>query len=74
LPNRDGPHVALVGEFRDGAWATMERIPLGGPERRLEIDADRATCLILVCPQSEEAKWAGRLTQAMLRPDQIAGY
>jgi len=74
LPESDGPNVALVGEFRDGAWVTVERIPLEGPERRLEIDPDRATCLILVCPQSEKAKWTGRLTQAMLRPDQIEGY
>ena len=74
LPDRAGSAVALVGDFRDGRWATLERIALEAGRRKVDIDADRATCLILVCPVADEVRWAARLTQAMLRPDQIAGY
>lgn len=77
LPGRtsaDGVCVALVGEFHNGTWTTLERIPLEPGATRVEIDADRATCLILICREAESVRWTGRLTQAMQRPDQIDGY
>ncbi len=74
LPRRTEPSVALVGEFREGRWRTLEQIALDSANPTLEIDADRATCLILVCPAAQSQRWTDRLTQAMLRPDQIAGY
>jgi hypothetical protein len=74
LPRCADPAVVLVGEFQDGRWTTLEQIPLEANQPALEIDADRAACLILVCPASETQRWTDRLTQAMLRPDQIAGY
>jgi hypothetical protein len=66
--------VALIGEFRNGIWTTLERVPLEAGKTCLDLDADRATCLILVCPAVESQRWSDRLTQAMLRPDQIDGY
>jgi hypothetical protein len=66
--------TALVGEFRNGVWTTLERVSLGAGKVRLDLDADRATSLILVCPAAESQRWTDHLTHAMLRPDQIAGY
>ena len=74
LPPRDEPVVALVGEFRNGIWTTLERVPLEAGKTGFDLDADRATCLILVCPAAESQRWSDRLTQAILRPDQIGGY
>jgi len=66
--------VALVGEFRNGTWTTLERVPQQAGRIGLDLNADRATCLILICPAAESQRWTDCLTQAMLRPDQIAGY
>jgi len=74
LPSRSGDFVAVVGEFRGGTWTPLERLRFDGPTLSLDIDADRATCLILVCPENTEARWAAHLTEAMLHPDKIAGY
>ena len=63
-----------MGDFRDGRWTTLERIAWEPGKTQLPIDADRATCLILLCPATEEPMWTGRLTEAMLRPDKIVGY
>jgi hypothetical protein len=50
LPPRRAESVALVGEYREGRWVTYQRVPLDLRRPALDIDADRATCLILVCP------------------------
>jgi len=50
LPARDGSFVAVVGDFRQGQWVVAESIPWQSGAWRLEIDADRATMLTLVCP------------------------
>lgn len=65
--------AAVVGDFRDGRWITLERAEVK-PKKALPIDADRATCLILLCTPGSEARWGDTLTQAMLRPDLIDGY
>jgi hypothetical protein len=72
LPRRPGRFVAAFGEFRNGGWTTLERLPLG--ELSLAIDEDRATCLILLCKKSAEARWAARLTDALRHPERIEGY
>jgi hypothetical protein len=74
LPTRGGRFVAAIGEFRDGQWTTMDRLPLEAEELSVDLDADRATCLVLVCPATEEDRWTTYLTRAMLRPDRIPGY
>ncbi|MBI4580913.1 MAG: hypothetical protein HY718_14490 [Planctomycetes bacterium] len=74
LPARDPASIAIVGDFRDGRWTELERANLEASRGQLKIDADRATCLILVCPPDNEPRWAEHLTQAMLRPDSIGGY
>jgi hypothetical protein len=75
LPRQTGPErLAVIGEFREGRWGTFEHIALNSARPTLEIDADRATCLILVCPAGQSQHWIDRLNQAVLRPDQIDGY
>jgi hypothetical protein len=69
----DGGFVAVVGEFRQGRWTAMERIEQGAA-LSLEMDADRATCVILVCRQDEESLRAETLTQALVCPERIKGY
>jgi hypothetical protein len=40
----------------------------------LTIDADRASCLLLVCRPADAARWQQQLTAAMLHPERIEGY
>jgi len=49
-------------------------VPLKDGRLALQIDADRGTCLILICQAAAEKRWADHLTQAMLRPQRIQGY
>jgi hypothetical protein len=74
LPTRGGRFVAAIGEFHDGRWTTMDRLPLEAEKLSVDIDADRATCLVLVCPATELDRWTTYLTRAMLQPDRIPGY
>ncbi|OHB85265.1 MAG: hypothetical protein A2V98_14970 [Planctomycetes bacterium RBG_16_64_12] len=62
LAGRPGDFVAVAGEFRSGQWRTLERLSLSEGPFALEIDVDRATCLILVCPNGAEARWAAHLS------------
>ena len=48
LPPGRGERVAVVGEYRAGRWVTYERVPLDAQRPALDIDADRATCLIRI--------------------------
>ena len=73
LPQRDGPWTAVVGDFQQGRWRTLEQISLD-TERRLEFDEDRATCLILICRPEAVAAVASQLTRAVDRPDLVQGY
>ena len=66
--------VAVVGEFRNGEWMTLERVSLDAKELRVTINADQATCLILVCEAREAARWQQQLTDAMLHPERIQAY
>ena len=66
--------VAVVGDFREGQWVGFEQIPLGAGSPRLDITADRATCLILVCPKGDVERRGQQLTDAMLHPERIEGY
>ena len=72
LPARSASFMAYVGEFRGGEWTTMERVRMG--KMQLTIDADRATGMILICEPDREADWAAKLSEAMTRPEKIAGY
>jgi hypothetical protein len=56
LPPRPAESVAVVGEFCAGRWVTYQRVPLDPRRPALDIDADRATCLILVCPPAGESR------------------
>jgi hypothetical protein len=74
LPRRAGAFVAVVGEFRSGKWTPLEQFSTVDAPLALDLDADRATCLILVCPTDAQSRWSGYLTEAMLHPDKIPGY
>jgi hypothetical protein len=74
LPGRDAPLTAVVGEFQQGQWTVLERIPIDASSPVLDIDADQATGLILLCEPPAERRWAEHLTRAMLRPQEMAGY
>jgi hypothetical protein len=66
--------LAIVGDFREGRWTCFEQLPLTGGPARLTVDADRATCMILVCPAADAPRWQQQLTAAMLHPERIDGY
>jgi hypothetical protein len=69
-----GDRVAIVGDFREGRWVGFEQLPLDARTPRLTIDADRATCMILVCRAGDAPRWQQQLTAAMLHPERIDGY
>ncbi len=73
LPGRSEALLAIVGEFQYGRWTELERVALQPGRAALDLDADRATCLILLCRPGREQHWAAYLTQAICRPDQIPG-
>jgi len=74
LPPRDRASVALVGDFVQGKWTVAESIPLPADAWRLDIDDDRATMVILLCPADEQQRWGAHLEQALQRPDQLEGW
>jgi len=74
LPARTGPTVAVVGEFREGRWTGLEHLPVDSRAPRVNIDADQAVSLVLVCPRDETERWQRQLTDAMLHPEKIQGY
>jgi hypothetical protein len=74
LDARSGARLAVIGEFRDSRWTVLERIPLPEGQVALDLNADRATCLVLICRAGQQEHWGNRLTEAMLRPDRIEGY
>ncbi len=74
LPARDGDYAAVVGELAGGSWQTLEVVPLSGDQWKLEIDADRATALILVCPREQRAQWEAEFSRRFARPDTWPGY
>jgi hypothetical protein len=50
---------AYVGEFREGRWRTWERVALRpGPTLMVPLDADRATCLVMLTDSEDPAPWA----------------
>ena len=76
LPSRPGKFQSVVGDFQAGRWVAYERCP---PQEQsgvcwLDLDADRATCLTLICTVDEEPRWAEYLTRIMLHPEQARGY
>ncbi|MHB0955665.1 MAG: beta-galactosidase [Pirellulaceae bacterium] len=74
LPVREGEFVAVVGDFAEGAWIPAETISLNSSAWRLEIDPDRATMLILVCPAADQRRWSQQLETLLCHPDQLEGY
>jgi len=74
LPPRDGNYVAVVGDFTQGKWVVAESIPWQPGPWRLEIDGDRATMVILVCPADEQQRWGQFLETVLSHPDQVEGY
>ncbi len=69
LPPRAGRYRAIVGHFVRGAWAVAETISWESGPWRLEIDEDRATMLILVCPEDEQHAWQQQLERLLSRPE-----
>jgi hypothetical protein len=57
LPLRSAEWMAVVGEYREGRWVAYERLALDSRRPAIDIDADRATCLILVCHPADESRW-----------------
>jgi len=74
LARQAGDYVAVAGEFRSGKWTPLERISLVDAPLAIDLDADRATCLILICPTNAQTRWSDYLTAAVLDPDRIPGY
>jgi hypothetical protein len=74
LPASATPRLAVVGEFRNGRWTELERLVLDKDSASINIDADRATCLILICQPEEAALRADHLGMAIIHPERIAGY
>jgi hypothetical protein len=74
LPARSGEFLAVVGDFAEGAWVAAETIALDPSAWRLDIDPDRATMLILICPAAEQRRWAQHLETLLSRPDQLEGF
>lgn len=74
LPRRPEDLVACVGEFRSGSWTTLERLPVNRDRPVVTIDADRATCLILLCRPDEEKRWTDYLSRTMQHPELSAAY
>jgi len=72
--SRSAERVAVVGDFRDGRWVGFERIAIPAGSSELAIDADRATCMVLICPADDVPRWQRQLTDAMLHPERIEGY
>ncbi|HEX2971071.1 MAG TPA: beta-galactosidase trimerization domain-containing protein [Tepidisphaeraceae bacterium] len=69
-----GLDCACIGEFRDGRWTTLEEIAIETAAPVVQINADRSTCLILLCKSKAKAEWIEHLTRSMLYPQQIKGY
>jgi hypothetical protein len=56
---------AYVGEFVDRRWRTWERVELRpGSQLSVPLDADRATCLIVLTDAEDPAPWAEALLGA----------
>ncbi|MBT3290015.1 MAG: hypothetical protein HN380_21915, partial [Victivallales bacterium] len=68
------PEVAIVGEFRSGTWTELERLDLPAGSSELVLDADRATCVVLICRPEQAARWGQYLGEALTRPEQLTGY
>ncbi|MBN1418228.1 MAG: hypothetical protein JXP34_05590 [Planctomycetes bacterium] len=66
--------AACAGEFRDGAWTALERFRPDSRSGAIDVDGDRATCLILLCAPAEEERWAAHLTRALRHPESIEGF
>jgi len=67
--------VGLAGDFSEGRWRTLQSGVLWDRGRGLlGIDEDLATCVILLCPPGDQARWTQYLTDAMARPDALQGY
>ena len=69
-------HVVAVSAYGRASVADQPLMAGDGLKAllSLDIDADRATCLILVCRENTEARWGAQLTEAVLHPDRIGGY
>lgn len=73
LPSRSGPWSRLVGEFRDGRWITLETLPPSDGPIRATFDADRATCLLLICRPGAEDRWTRVLEGALTHAERLPG-
>jgi hypothetical protein len=74
LPPREGDFVAVIGDLVQGKWVVAESIPWNSGPWRLEIDEDRATMLILVCPAGEQQQWGQYVEMMLSQPEQLEGY
>ncbi len=74
LPAREGHFAAHFGEFVQGKWITYESVSLEGDRWQLNIDPDRATLLVLICPSDQRCGWEAELTERLMHPDRWAGY
>jgi hypothetical protein len=74
IPPRAARWQIQFGEFRNGNWTVLEQLPLTPEIREITLDADRATCLVLLCEPDHAGQWQSLLSDALLHPERIAGY
>lgn len=72
-PRADKP-VALVGDINRGRWRTLERVSLAAERPMIDIDGDRATCLILIADAAQLSRCTADIERSILHPEQVAGY
>jgi hypothetical protein len=65
--------VVLIGELCDGQWRTYERLPGSPGAVSVKLNADRASCIIVVCEKADEAKWTQYLGEAFTHPEKVGG-
>ncbi len=61
LPLPPGDVAAAFGEFQDGVWKVLEQQSLAAGSAAMDLNPDRATCLILVADPKRLQHWGEQL-------------
>ena len=67
--------LVRLGDLQDGRFRVLETLPASaGKQVTLEVDADRATLVALICEVAEQERWLAHLDTLIGHPEQIPGY